>query len=139
MEEGRTPKGRRAGIVINYLCLAIIVILFYIGEFFEYRTWIIISQLVALVLGILTFLLVYIKTGLWKLVHSKIEKLDEREVHLVDKGLRYAYAIMSVTLLIIIYVTSFMKTSVGMVPAICLVYLAHILPASAIAWMGKQV
>ena len=133
---------RKSGVVINYLSLFWFVLLFYSGEHITgWSGLIITSTLISLLITIFTFVTVHVKSGLWKLIHSKIEKLDEREIYVTHESLRYSYAIISVFLLIVIFamaLTSMGKEALGPVLPTSLIYFAHTLPSAVIAWKDKE-
>ena len=51
-----------------------------------------------------TFIPLHIRTGLWRLVHAKVEKLDEREIQQNLESLRYSYVIFAISSLLIILI-----------------------------------
>ncbi|NQV18553.1 MAG: hypothetical protein HQ534_08425 [Armatimonadetes bacterium] len=79
-------------------------------------------------------------SNLWKLTHTDYKKLDERERQLVFKATTYSYSIFTIICLVIIYIFNLVGLAIiDVVMAACLLYIAHILPASIIAWNEKQV
>jgi len=119
-----------------------LVSFFYIGKHvYGWSSPIIAVLIVSLILIIITFIGVHFKTGLWRLVHTKVENLDEREIQVTHESLRYSYSILSVILLLIIFamaLTSVEKDASGMVLFASVIYLAHTLPSSIIAWRGDE-
>ena len=94
------------------------------------------------VVGLFSFITLYIKTKIWKLVHTKIEKLDEREIQLTHESLRYSYSIFTVVSLLVLLIFALTikdYDSLLMIICIGLLYLAHTLPAAIIAWKQKDV
>lgn len=142
MEHQPARTYRKSGVILNYLCLFLFVALFYSTEHITgWNSIVIICTLLLLVMTVITFIKVYVKSGLWKLIHSKIEKLDDREIYVTHEALRYAYAIISVVLLIIIFVmalTSMGKDALGPVLPASLIYFAHTLPSAVIVWKDKE-
>jgi len=151
MKREISKRTRRIGVIINYASLVLFIIVFYAGE---YRGWdapTIIGGIIALVVAFLSFIYLYVKTHLWKFVHTSIEKLDERQVHVIHDSLRYSYSIFSILSLSYILVltltarfsintlTTSGKASLGMIMLGGLIYLAHTLPASIIAWNEREV
>ncbi|MDP8239479.1 MAG: hypothetical protein P9X24_10350 [Candidatus Hatepunaea meridiana] len=133
---------RRLGVIVNYLSLIIVVILFYIVKHEGWHNLMITGMFAALLLTVITFITVHLKTGLWKFVHTKIEQLDEREIQVTHESLRYSYSILSVILLVIIFIMSLAATGndvLGPVLPTSLIYLAHTLPSSVIAWTENEI
>jgi len=133
---------RRLGVIVNYLSLIIVVILFYIVKIAGWHDLMIAGIIAALLLTVITFITVHVKTGLWKFVHTKIEQLDEREIQVTHESLRYSYSILSVILLVIIFIMSLVVTGkdvLGPVLPTSLIYIAHTLPSSVIAWTERDV
>lgn len=94
--------------------------------------------------------LVYGRTGLWKLTHTKVEKLDEREILLTHNALVYSYIIF--TIFIISYISiiglgiqnryNILFDLQGLKATIVFNFFvlwmfAHTLPGSIIAWKEK--
>ncbi len=94
---------------------------------------------------------IHIRTKLWRLAHSNIENLDEREIQVTHNSLRHSYSIVSIiSLIVIAFITlsvpfSFFTLthrghySFGLIVLIMLNYVTHKLPASIIAWSEKEV
>ena len=127
-------------------------VLFCIGEYKGWNTPAKIGIFTSLIVWLVSFIIIYVKTRLWRFVHTKVDKLDERELQLTHESLRYAYAIFSVICLSYILVSSLLAPrlavnvltpddypSFGLIMMWVLLYLAHILPASIIAWTEKEV
>ncbi len=94
---------------------------------------------ILLLIIIVTYYFVFYKTRLWHLVHISDKELDEREIQLTNLGLKYAYAIFTVTALVVIYWHNIAEIYVNGLTAIGLLYLAHILPATVIGWREKKI
>ena len=144
MEREMTTTKRRIGVVLNYLSILLILALFSLGKYAGWNIPLIIGEMAALVIAIVTFVVFHFRTRLWKLVHAPIQELDERELQVTDKSLRYAYSIFSITcLLILAYcfydLTESRDSAMGVLVLSSLIYLAHTLPSSIIAWMEKAV
>ena len=67
------------------------------------------------------------------------KKLDERELQVTNTGLKYAYAIFTVTALVAIYWHAITEIQVNGLTAAGLLYLAHILPATVIGWREEDI
>lgn len=141
---------RRVGVIVNYLSLVFLIMMFYLAEKNGPVTAHFIGIAVSFMITIITFYIVHKKTGLWGLTHRKIEKLDEREIQLTHNALRYSYVIFSIFILGCIFVFSipgFLNSFVELdyfrasmrITFMVLMYLAHTLPASIIAWTEKEV
>ena len=96
--------------------------------------------LTALILVFITFFPLHWKTGFWKLTHARTDSLDERELQVTHTALRHAYAWFTVTCLVIVLAHALLfrlvdNSFVITVPlAGSLIYLAHTLPGSVLAW-----
>ncbi len=141
---------RRVGVVVNYLSLVFLLMMFYFAEKDGVVTAHFVGMAVSFMITIITFYIVNKKTGLWGLTHRKIENLDEREIQLTHNALRYSYAIFSILILCSIFILSipgFIKSFGELdtfrasmrIGFMVLMYLAHTLPASIIAWKEKEV
>ncbi|MCP4600908.1 MAG: hypothetical protein GY847_10330 [Proteobacteria bacterium] len=138
---------RRALMVMNYLCLLIMNVCFYfISEYSDMTHAVDAVGLSALAIVVLTFRKVHWKTGLWKLTHAKTDTLDERQVQLAHVALGRSYAWFSVICLAIMLVHAAVFRLVPGVNFIItiplassLIYLAHTLPGSILAWSETEV
>ena len=140
----------KAGVVVNYLCVAMIIVAFLIGVYGGWSAAIAIWLFISLAAGIGTFIRYYMGTGYWRFVHAPPEKLDERQVQVMNDSLRRSYAAFSVISLSYILLLTLSirfsigaeapgtKVSLGMIILVGLIYLAHTLPAAIIAWTGRE-
>jgi len=131
---------RRIGVIANYASLIILLILFYSAEYLGWNVIFTIGIIAMFTVFLITYIKVQVKTGLWRLVHTKIEKLDEREIQVTHESLRYSYAIFSVICLAIMLIYSVAESgSISVLIVAGLIYLAHTLPSSVIAWTERKV
>lgn len=142
-----SKSARRAGVVINYGCLVAVIAMFYVGKHDGWSMALSVGS-AAVLLGVLvSFIIIHIKTKLWELVHTKHDNLDERQIQVTHESLRYSYSIFTIIILVAllaIALTSgrsnlFTDHSMLMVIFAGLLYLAHTLPSSIIAWTEKEV
>jgi len=136
---------RRTGVAINYASLLILLVLFYIAGNNGLKTIPLVAGAVLAGAIIISFINVHMKTGLWKFVHTKIDKLDEREIQVTHESLRSAYSVFCVICLFLFLVGELIReyhtglSGVSFMPIVgALIYLAHTLPASIIAWTEKE-
>lgn len=138
---------RRAWMLVNYLCLLIMNVCFYFVTQNKDMTYAVDAVgLFALAIVVFTFRKVHWKTGLWKLTHAKTDTLDERQVQLTHVALGRSYAWFSVICLAIML---FHAVVYRLVPGLdfiitiplagSLIYLAHTLPGSVLAWTEAEV
>ena len=130
------------GVMINYAALILAVFVFELIKYdFILPNWIGFSLLgIFLLVLVLTFTYVYALTGLWSLAHKKTEKLDEREIQVVTHSIRISYTIFAILVILMVYVFAiFGMGPFDVVIAATLLYLAHILPTSILAWTEKEV
>jgi hypothetical protein len=90
-----------------------------------------------------SFFLVHIKTRLWSLGHAGVERLDERQIQVTHEALRHSYAVFTV---ICLFIMLFNATTgyrghylFDAVLPVSLLYFAHTLPSSVIAWKERAV
>ncbi len=128
---------RRAAVIINYLFLLLALILGIVGESFGWVPATFAGFWVSVAIVLITFYPLHIQTGLWRLAHTPIARMDERELQQTLGALRHAYVLFTiVTLLAILTVVVF---ELG-IPTLLLIlfwillYLAHTLPSSILAW-----
>ncbi len=140
MKSKLSRSGRRIGVILNYLCLILLVVFYYTGKGIGWSNLILAGIGSALIMVVLSFIKVHVVTDLWKLVHAKIERLDERQIQVTHKSLRISYSIFSVICLVVLFYASMTGGGgIDIVAVASLIYFAHTLPSSVIAWTEKEV
>ena len=147
MKAQSRKTGRQGMVVVNYLFLIVMNVCFYFVYHYRGMTHLVdILGLLSLALVGVTFYRAHVKTGLWKLTHTNTDKLDERELQITYHALRYAYAWFTIICLVLLMAHAvFYRLIPGIsfvitVPlAGSLIYLAHTLPASILAWQETEV
>ena len=130
---------RRTGVLISFLSLASIVFIFEFSRIEGRDKRYIILEIIPIISFLISFIFIYVRTGLWKFTHKPINDLDEREIALTGKSLRYAYSIFTTIVLFILLVFSLTNIQFSIVFVVTLLLFAHILPASIIAWFEKEI
>lgn len=146
MEAVISQSKRKMWVVINYLALIVLLVSFYSADRYGLTTLLITSGSVAIVFMIISFVKVYAQTRLWRFVHTKAEKLDEREMMVTYESLRRSYGVFAVICLVVFLFAELITKEFGggyklaLMPVImALLYLAHTLPASIIAWTEREI
>ena len=133
---------RRLLIAINYLCVVLLLVLYAAGKYLGWNLPVVIALAAVAVILLVSFVLAHIKTRLWRLAHAKAESLDERQIQVTHESLRHSYSIftvISLLTLLIIAVLSGGDDSMLILIFAGLLYLAHTLPSSIIAWKEREV
>ncbi|MEA3445079.1 MAG: hypothetical protein U9R19_10185 [Bacteroidota bacterium] len=138
MEFKKSIRKRRIGVVITFLSLLCAVSIFEYGKTGQWNIILQIAGIISLITFLVSVGITFYKTGLWKFTHKPIEKLDEREIALTSKSLRYAYAIFTVIVLLLLLSFSLIEKPINVVLVASLIIFAHILPASIIAWTEEN-
>ena len=134
----KTKHTCRLAVLINYFSIIVILALFYIVRLGILKTVFIAFEIIPLIATVLSFRHAFVKTDLWKMTHASYKKLDEREIQVVFKATSISYSLFAIATLVIIYI--FILSGLGQIDAVLavsLLYVAHILPASVIAWSEK--
>jgi len=139
MEIKKSIKKRRIGIIFNLLSLCSIVLIFEYCKIEQRDSAFIAFEIIPIIIFIVSFIVTFIKTGLWGFIHKPLKKLDEREIALTSKSLRYAYGVFTVVTLIILLFLAVTYTPIDVVLVASLILFAHILPAAIIAWTEKEI
>jgi len=139
MKKMLLKKYRRTGVIINYICLILICLFYELGVINEFTTPIIIAGIGLFIIFLISFFFTYIRTKIWKQVHLPLKKLDEREVMVVYNALRWSYSLFAIFIIGIIYIFMLSERYIGAITAAGIIYFAHILPASILAWSEKEV
>lgn len=132
---------RRVGVILNYVALALTLAVVYWGEATEWNTAMTIMLVLAVAVLALTLFRYHLATGLWRMAHTKIDKLDERQVQVTHDALRHSYAVFTILALIALLWKALLPgedPNLIMVFAV-LLYVAHTLPSSMIAWSEPEV
>jgi uncharacterized membrane protein len=133
---------RRLLIAVNYLCVVLFLVLYAVGKYLGWSLPVAIALAAVVVILLVSFILAHIKTRLWRLAHTKAENLDERQIQVTHESLRYSYGIftvISLAILLIIAVISGDDDSMLILIFASLLYLAHTLPSSIIAWTEREI
>ena len=126
---------RRGAVIINYLCLAVILIVFYYVKFLAIQRIYLLSEIIPVIGLIISFKIAFSKSDSWKLAHKSFSMIDEKEMQIVYKAITYSYSIFSILCIALIYIHNLFRFElVDVTLATCLLYFAHMLPASIIAW-----
>ena len=128
----------RFSVLLNYFNIIVILALFYIVRMWLLKTVFIAFEIIPLIIVVLSFRYAFVKTDIWKMTHASYKKLDEREVQVVFKATSISYSLFAIATLVVIYI--FILSGLGQIDAVLavsLLYVAHILPASVIAWNEK--
>lgn len=137
MNPALSKSNRRRLVIINYIALLLSLVFLIWGDLSEWATMPSVAALIAILVVAVTFVPVYGRTGLWKFVHTKSDRLDERELLVTYESLRHSYTIFSIVALVAIQIaalTDLINDTTGQIIFWSLFYLAHTLPASVIAW-----
>ena len=146
MTQAFSKKSRQSGVLFNYIIVIMFLILFCLGEYRQWNPWLIVGTILLFLAAILSYIHVYIRTGLWKMTRSKSEDLDEREIAIVHDAYRHAYNIFTVACLVLLFfvfltvrysfftLTSRGHYSFGLILLIFLNYLVNTLPVTIVAW-----
>ena len=130
----KSNKNRKIGVILTILSLCAMVGIFECCKINRKVNIFIVTEIIAFIIFLISFGLTYLKTGLWQFTHSSLKKLDEREIALTSKSLRIAYAIFTVVVLFLLLSLAIFNAKIDVVLVAALIILAHILPASVIAW-----
>jgi hypothetical protein len=142
MERNQSIQRRRSGVIVNYAFLSLVLILSFEGYWLGWSLATKIGFWLSVALVIVTFFPLHMRTGLWHLAHAKADELDEREIQQAHEAVRYSYAIFTVVSLSIILVLVIFGLG-GQTERLTvfwvLLYLAHTLPSSILAWTSYRV
>jgi hypothetical protein len=131
-------KKRKIAVVANFLSVILILIIFYGVRYFGIPKMYLLLEIFPFFSLIINFKIAFGKSNLWKITHTSFNKLDEREMQLVYKATTDSYSIFTILCLVLVYTFSLLGLAlIDVIVAACLLYIAHILPASIIAWNEK--
>jgi hypothetical protein len=137
MKKESSITGRRIGVVSTIFALIAFVFVFEYGRITQWNMFLTALLFLFIIVFTYGFVKFYIKTGLWKFTHRSVEVLDERELLLISQSLRYAYSIFTVAVLLLLLLVFILQVHISIVLVVSFIFLAHILPASVLAWSQK--
>jgi len=138
MKTKQIVENRRNGVILTLISLCAMVGIFECCKINRKMNIFITTEIIAFIIFLTSFSLTYLKTGLWRFTHKSLKKLDEREIALTSKSLRYAYIIFTVIVLVLLLSLAISSAKIDIVLVVSLILLAHLLPASVIAWTEKE-
>ena len=130
---------RRIGIIINFKSLVGLVILFELMKMGILSQKSIIFELIPFAILIISYIVYFGRTGLWKFTHKSVAKLDEREVQLSNRSLRFSYSVFTILSLSLFLIYNLLGIGINVVLIVSLIYIAHILPSYFISWTEKPI
>lgn len=139
MEHEKSIRKRRIGVIINLLSLIIVNSIFEFRSVEQWNITLLITGIISLIIFVVSMVLIFLKTGLWRFTHKPLKNLDEREIGLTSMSLRYAYGIFTVIVLLLLLSFSLLERPINIVLVASLILFAHLLPATVIAWSEKQI
>jgi len=134
MQKTTSLTTRRTGVIATYVALVLTIVLYEIVAFSDAISWLLIPMFAAFAATILLVIFVYHRGGIWSFVHRKFDDYDEREAVVAMDALRHGYGIFAVLVLSCLFTYAIFEFRVDVVHAAAFLILAHILPASIIAW-----
>lgn len=141
-----SKRARRTWVCVNYLSLVLVLVFLYAASRGEWQAALLTAIACSLALTGLSFVQLHVSTGLWKLVHTKVDNLDERQLQVIHAALRLSYIVFAIVCLSFFLVTEVLRDrssslmEMSLVPVIAaFIYVAHTLPASVIAWTEKEI
>jgi len=131
---------RRTWLTINYISVLLIILAYYAISSLIWNRLYYVGIAILIIIATLSFFQVFWKSGIWKMTHISVKKLDERENKIVHNALRISYSIFSIIVLILIYFNSVLgDTNFAIIIATALLYIAHTLPGAYLAWTEKLI
>lgn len=135
MKQNEKKSGIKTGLIINFLSLISTVVLFeYYRYIDDWNLLPIIAVSSALFVFLISFYLVYGRTGAWRQTHRPFSKLDEREAGVIYESLRIAYSVFAILSLSILLVYAVGLWPVSIILFAAMLIIAHIMPASVMLW-----
>jgi hypothetical protein len=128
---------KKLWVIVNYLSIALLLVLFYNSQIFSYNKLLLLLFIIPAGSLLLSFIVLYWRTGLWKITHTKYlpENVDYiRRYYIIT---RISYIIFTIMIISLLFYFSICDKRVDVLLSACLLYIAHILPASIMVWIGE--
>ena len=139
MEASKANFKVKLGIVLSFLSLIGIVLVFEYCSAQGWTTFLKAVELAIIVLFFVSFYLSFIKTGLWRFTHKSLARLDERELIIINRSLRYGYAFYSIFVLSLLLLIALLNLNISIVLAVAMIIFSHLVPASIIGYSEKYI
>jgi hypothetical protein len=142
MERNQSIQRRRSGVIVNYSFLLLVLVLSFEGYWLGWSLATKIGFWLSVAFVIVTFFPLHVHTGLWRLAHAKADDLDEREIQQNYEAVRYSYAIftvLSLCIILVLVIFGLGGQAERLIVFWVLLYLAHTLPSSILAWTSTRV
>ena len=123
-------KNTRIWMVIHYISLGVLIFLFYKSGVAGVKKYKLLLFLLPLLPLIISFRIVYWRTGFWTLTHSPKVPKDIEQFTAYYVISRESYMVFTIFVIILLFVFSFTGKRIDVFMSASLLYLAHILPAS---------
>lgn len=137
---------RRVDVMINYLSLLLLLAGFYAMAGTGLTALFGIVGLVTLTAVIVTFYDVHIRTRIRRQTHAPADRLDERQIMVTHEALRLSYSWFTIICLVLLVIAELIRGiashggGVTFMPVVAgLMYLAHTLPGSILAWTEREI
>jgi len=141
MSKALSKGERRTGVLLNYLGLIGTVGFFYAGYLTSWNGVMVALFGLSLVILLISFFRYFFFSGLWRFVHTGSGNLDERQIKVTRESLRLSYSAFTViSLIVFLWISLYHTGDTNLLVIFAgLLYLAHILPATIIAWKEKEI
>lgn len=141
MSKALSKGERRTGVLLNYLGLIGTVGFFYAGYLTSWNGVMVALFGLSLVILLISFFRYFFFSGLWRFVHTGSGNLDERQIKVTRESLRLSYsAFTAISLIVFLWISLYHTGDTNLLVIFAgLLYLAHILPATIIAWKEKEI
>lgn len=151
MGKNMSRNKRRIFVVLNFFFMIFFIVFFIRGEYTSWNLGLIMVVSISFLIFIFSIVILYGRTNLWKLTHTKTDELDEREIYITHQAFRKSYEIFGVLSLILLFFIFFTVRysfftltprghySLGLILLMALNYLFNIIPAAILAWTEKDI
>lgn len=139
METKKSRLWSKVGISISFLTLISIALIF---EICQSNSWTLFAKTIEfLLIGVflIVFYFSFIKTKLWQFSHKSLNKLDERELLLINRSLRIGYAVFSIFALLLLLSIALLDLKISILTAASMILIAHLIPPAIIGYQEKSI
>lgn len=128
---------KKLWVIVNYLSIALLLLIFYNPQLFSYNKLFLALFIIPIGSLLLSFIILYWRTGLWKITHTK--SMPENMAYISKYYIitRISYIIFTIIIISLLFYFSISGKRVDVLLSACLLYIAHILPASIMVWIGE--
>lgn len=129
-----SKKFNRFGLMVNYICLVLIVLIIMLNRIHQWHYAIIPLGIISVGLFTWSFVKIFWMSGAWKYTHLAKRKPGKPDLPGFIAVYRLSYQIYTIAIGLVLLAVSLSDIALHIMVVAALIYYAHILPATILLW-----